>query len=119
MEGEISKITVDLSSIELLDAATKQELTDMSDAIEAIDFVGLVDTLSEATVTADFTALKDALSSAAVVARDASLPATEVSLVKPRFLILSSLIHSVQFVSSHLISRYSCMLSNVPYHQES
>ena len=65
IDGEIDKISVDLSSLELLDANTKQQLEDMANAINGIRFDDIETELKKSTVTADFSALKSSLTSAA------------------------------------------------------
>jgi len=65
VDTEIDKISVDLSTIELISPDTKTELTSMRDAIDGIDFTGLKSELSEQTVTADFQSLRTTLQSAA------------------------------------------------------
>ncbi|KAF6031760.1 PROM1 [Bugula neritina] len=49
VDTEIDKISVDLSTIELISPDTKTELTSMRDAIDGIDFTGLKSELSEQT----------------------------------------------------------------------
>ncbi|XP_067928308.1 prominin-1-like [Watersipora subatra] len=49
VDGEIDKISVDLSSLEIIDEDTSTQLTDMSDAITLLDFEGLEDGLGNST----------------------------------------------------------------------
>lgn len=65
MDTEISKIVVDLSSLELISSDTKTQLTDMSSAIGLIDFAGLVDSLDGTTVNVSFSGLRATLQAAA------------------------------------------------------
>jgi len=78
IEGQISTLNVDLSSLELLDAATVTQMNDMSSSMTSIDFAGLITTLEATTVSVSFADLITALESAAAAATTAGDPATAV-----------------------------------------
>ena len=64
----------------MLDADTKVQLTDMSQAIQDIEFEDLEDSLQNNTVTVDFNSLRSSLSTAATAIQgESSLTATYVS----------------------------------------
>lgn len=92
VDGEIDKISVDLSALEIMDTNTKTQLTDMSNAISDIDFDGLINSLSTDTVTADFGAITSSLESAAAsIEGQASLASTHVSLTDGSTIFIGNL----------------------------
>lgn len=50
-----------MSTLTILDANTEAQITDMGDAIDLINFDGLITSLDVATVTADFSGLTSVL----------------------------------------------------------
>ena len=74
-----------MSTLNILDANTEQQITDMGDALDTIDFAGLIAALDVPTATANFSALTTALQDAidAIDASGASgLGATRVCTAK-------------------------------------
>ena len=72
VSGEMDQLSVDLSSLVLIDADTKIQLNDMAAALTSINYAGLKTSLGATTATADFTSLVDALNTAANSGVDAA-----------------------------------------------